>query len=301
MDLIGALRVFIRVVETGSFSAVAQERGSTQSAVSHQMTMLEEFLGARLLQRSTRNIALTDDGRDVLAHAYEVLRTAEATIEAVGHRRAAAVGHVRLAVSVVLGIILSPRLGTLLADNPELSIELVTGDGTHDLVEEGIDVWVRSGESDHASLVSRRVGTTNSVLVAAPDYLAMHPAPVLPADLSAHECLIYHRYGPDRIWQLHGPGGAMEIPVRGRFSANNGESVRQAALAGLGIALLPEAMLRGDLAAGRLIRVLADWSPPGLPITIVYPSRRGLPVRTRVVIDFLVREIRVIARGSIAG
>ncbi len=300
MDMLLALGAFVRVSETGSFSAVAHERGSTQSAVSRQVTALEEQLGVRLFQRTTRHLALTEDGEAVLAHAREVLDAVEATRDAAGRRRGSPSGHVRLALPVFAADVLSARIPELLARHPELTVELVTGDHRHDMIEERLDLWVRLGDAPDASLVTRRIGMMRPLLVASPAYLAERGEPGALDDLRAHDCIVQHRYGADHLWRFRGPEGEVTVPVSGRFSADNSVAVRRAALAGAGIARLTDLLAAADLASGRLRVVLADATPIGQPITVVYPSRRNLAPRVRVMIDFLVAGLTPRASRGIA-
>lgn len=291
MDMLVALGTFVRVSETGSFSAVAQERGATQSAISRQVTALEEQLGVRLFHRTTRHLGLTEEGEVVLAHAHEVLDAVEATRDAAGRRRGSVAGHVRVALPVFAAGVLAARVPELLGRHPDLSLDLITGDHDHDLIEERLDLWVRIGESTHASHVTRRIGMTRPVLVATPGYLDARGEPAEPRDLQAHDCIVQRRYADDPLWRFTGPAGEVTVPVAGRFSADNGTAVLRAAVAGAGIALLADLLAGPDIAAGRLRPAMPAYTAVGQPITVVYPSRRNLSPRVRVVIDFLVEAL----------
>jgi DNA-binding transcriptional LysR family regulator len=291
MDLVGALGTFVRVAETGSFSAVARERGSTQSAVSRQITALEGEFGVRLLQRTTRRLALTEDGHEALQHARNVLEAVALARDAAARRRGEAAGTVRLAAPVLLGNLIAARIPVLLARHPGLAVQLIASDRAHDMVEEGLDLWLRVGESTHATHVSRTLGQTAPLLLAAPDYLAARGQPAHPHDLAAHDCLVQHRMGADHVWRFTGPEGEMTLPVAGRFSADNAEAVLRAALAGVGIALVAEVVARAEVAAGRLVPLLQGYEPAGIPITLIFPSRRNLAPRVRAVIEFLTHDV----------
>jgi DNA-binding transcriptional LysR family regulator len=172
MDLLTAFHAFSRVAESGSFSAVAREMGTTQPAISRQIAALERHLGVRLLHRSTRALALTEDGRDLLVHAARVLEAVEEAEGAIGRRRASPAGLVRLGCSVAFGrLFIAPRMRALLDRHPELSIDLALSDGMQDLVSEGLDIAVRIGEVDDTTLVARRIGTTNRLVLASAEYL----------------------------------------------------------------------------------------------------------------------------------
>jgi DNA-binding transcriptional LysR family regulator len=292
MDLLGGLRSFVRVIETGSFSAVAREAGTSQSSVTRQIGQLEDHFGVRLLHRTTRRLGLTHDGQDLLDHARHLLDGAQAMEAALGRHRAAPVGHVRFATSVAFGLFLTPRLPALLARHPGLSVELVMRDQEPDMIEDRLDIATRTGPLADAALVSRLVGTYGRIAVAAPAYLARRGEPERPEDLAAHDCVIHAR-GPDADrWTFVGPDGSRSVTVSGAFSANDSDAIHLAVLAGMGIAILPETQVYDDLHHSRLVQVVAGWATPRLPAYIVYPSRRNLPPRTRVVIDFVVEQAR---------
>ena len=292
MDLIATLQTFLRVAETGSFSAVATERGVTQPAISRQITALEQQLGTRLVERSTHAVTLTEEGRDLMTAAQELVDSAETLRNSVGRRRGAPVGRVRLSVPVPLGLSLSSQVGTLLHRCKELSIDLVLRDRTSDLIEDGLDLEVRVGPIVDSALIARRIGSTTAFLVAAPRYLRGRSPPTHPRDLQEHDCIVYHRWGDDNTWWFSSPEGELSVSVRGRFRANNAEAVRRAALDGMGIALLSHLTAQDDIRGGRLILLMPDFPPLRFPLSVVYPSRRNLPPRTRIVIDFLTEVLR---------
>jgi DNA-binding transcriptional LysR family regulator len=287
VDLIAALRTFVRVGQVGSFSAVAMERGVTQPAISRQVSALEEHFGARLVQRSTHAVTLTEEGRELVPAAQQLIDSADGLMEKTGRRRGKAVGCVRLSVPAPLGHYFSKRLGALLEKHDELSIDLIMHDGPRDLIGEEIDLQVRVGKVSDSALISRRIGTTAAFLVAAPSYLKGRAAPKKPADLQKHDCIDYRRWGQDNVWWFTSPEGAVSVSVRGRFRANDSEAVRLAALNGHGIALLSHLVVAEDIDAGRLCVLMPECPPIRFPLTVVYPSRRNLPPRVRVVIDFL--------------
>ena len=292
MDFIAALQTFLRVAETGSFSAAAAERGVTQPAISRQITALEQQLGTRLVERSTRAVTLTEEGRVLIPAAQQLVDSTEILRESVGRGRASPVGRVRLSVPVALGLSLSAQIGALLGRCKELSIDLVLQDRTSDLIGEGLDLEVRVGPVADSALIARRLGSTTAFLVAAPQYLRHRSPPMHPRELPEHECIVYHRWGDDNTWWFTSPEGEMSVSVHGRFRANNAEAVRRAALEGLGIALLSHLTAQQDIEEGRLQAIMPDFPPLRFPLWVVYPSRRNLPARTRFVIDFLADVIR---------
>ncbi|HTW28580.1 MAG TPA: LysR family transcriptional regulator [Acetobacteraceae bacterium] len=294
MDLLSAYRVFQRVAEAGSFSAVAREMGMTQPAVSRQISALEEELGARLIQRTTRHLTLTEDGRDLLAHTQRVLEAVEESLAAIGRRRDTPSGLVRLGALTSFGrLYIAPRLPRLLARYPELSVDLLLDDRRQDLIEEGLDVVIRAGEVADASLVARRVGSVAIVLIASTRYLQQRGEPQHPADLANHECIIFDRRAAPRDWHFEGPDGPVTVKVNGRFSTDSIEAVREMVLADFGIASTSAWLMRDAFEQGSVKRLLKPWRQARVPLHAVYPSRRHLAPRTRAVIDFLVEEFRL--------
>jgi DNA-binding transcriptional LysR family regulator len=292
MDTIETLRTFVRVVETGSLSAVAREMNASQSTVSRQITSLEEHFGVRLFHRTTRHLGLTDDGENLHEHAMNVLNMVEGMETALGQGKSSPSGHVRVATPVSLGLILMDRVPKLMSRYPGLSVELVMDDNPGDMIEGRLDLAIRSGEVVNQSLIKRSLGDVMRVAVAAPEYLARRGMPREPSELVDHECIVHRVTPSDSEWRLIGPEGTVSVTVHGALSTNNHAAVRGAALGGLGIALLPEYQVVDDVLGGRLQRVLPDFTSEALPAFLVYPSRRLLAPRTRVVIDFLVEEVR---------
>ncbi len=293
MDVLAALATFVRVADAGSFSAVARERNTTQPGVSRQITALEDHLGARLLQRTTRSLALTPEGRELLEHARRVLADVAEAEASVGSRLTSPTGLVRLGATVAMGrMMIAPRLGTLLTRHPGLEIELSLSDGIADLVQEGLDFAIRVGQVTDAGLIARRIGVVETVLVASRDYLARHPAPATPAELAGHECLVYLARNAVE-WRFERGGGSETVKVTGRFRTDSVDAVRAAVLASMGVGRLPSWFFTRELREGTVQRVLPGWRTPRLPIQAVYPSRRFLAPRTRAVIEFLAGEFRL--------
>ena len=292
MDLLGALGVMARVVETGSFSAVARERELSQAAIARQISQLEEHFGVRLFHRTTRKLSLTDDGEMLLGLARPVLDGVEGLETALGRQRSSAVGLVRVGITVAAARFLAPRLSVLLADHPGLKVELVVGDRFGDMIEDRLDLAVRRGAITDTSLVVRRTGMSNHIAVAAAGYLERHGAPSEPAELARHSCLV-HDIGPDSdLWTFSIAKGAQRIHVTAAFMANDSGAVHLAARSGQGIAFLPLFEVFEDLRAGQLVRVLSDFPSPAWPVSLAYPSRRHLAPRTRVVMDFIQEHLR---------
>jgi DNA-binding transcriptional LysR family regulator len=294
MDLIAGLHVFVRVAETGSFSAVARETGSSQSAVTRQIAQLEGHFGVRLLHRTTRRLSLTEDGQSLLSRARHLLEEADDLEDTFGRDAKAATGLVRIGVGIGAAILVAPDFGDLLRDHPGLAVELVVSEHIEDLIADRLDVAVRVGAPADTSLVSRGLALIGSAPVAAPSYLEKFGAPRHPEDLGSHACVVLDQ-GPDSAhWVFDGPDGKADVAVAGPFRSTNSLIVRQAVLAGYGIGLLGEALVMNDLRTGRLYRLLPEYSARRRPAFVVYPSRRFLPQRTRVVIDFLVQRFKTL-------
>jgi len=291
MDLIAAFQVFVRVSESGSFSAVAREMGLSQPAISRQIAALEDHFGERLLHRTTRSLTLTDDGRDLLIHATRVLEALAEAETAVGRRRGTVAGMVRLSVPVIFGrLYLTPRIGKLLEAHPALELDILFNDGVADLVAEGIDLAVRAGMIADSSLIARRLGTVARHAMASTAYLQRRGTPQAPADLLEHDCLMFTQGASPTHWTFEGPDGKISIPIRGRFRSDSGEGVREAVVSGYGIGLLPSWYFRDEIEQGSVRILLKEWQVPGVPVHMIYPSRRHLSPRIRAVMDFLTRE-----------
>jgi len=295
MDLLQALTTFSRIAETGSFSAVARETNASHSAVTRLVGQLEAHFGVRLFHRTTRRLSLTEDGQDLLVHAGHLIEVAEGLEGALGRHRTSPTGLVRVGTTTAGALLLAPRLFTLLGQYPGLEIELVVRDRLGDMIEERLDVALHVGQATDSSLMARVAGAFGRTLVAAPIYLERRGSPTRPADLADHTCLI-HETGPDSgLWRFEGPDGLEEVRVTSPFRANNAEVVHRAVLAGNGISMVPEALIVDDIRAARLYRLLPSYAAGRLPAYVLYPSRRHLAPRTRVVIDFLVEQVGQVA------
>ncbi|MDB5517559.1 MAG: putative transcriptional regulatory protein LysR family, partial [Tardiphaga sp.] len=239
-DTLSLFRAFIRVVGAGSFTRVAREQNASQPTVSRQVAALEEHLGTRLVTRTTRKLTLTDDGRNFYGRAKLAIEVVSEAEDAVGKRRARPSGTLRLATPIAFGRLrIIPHLKEFLARYPDVGIDLVMNDSNADLVEEGIDLAIRSGEVDDASLIAKRIGTTRRVVVAAPSYLRGKPLPAHPGDIAAHNCIAFAQGDAGAMWRFAGPDGTVNIEVRGSVRSRNSEGVREAIISGLGIGFAP--------------------------------------------------------------
>ena len=284
------MAAFARVVEASSFSGAARELGVSKSAVSKQVSRLEDRLGVRLLNRTTRRLSLTEAGARFYEGCQRMLAEAEGAREAVTPLAAAPRGVLRVNAPMTFGVRhLSPALPALMARCPELSVDLVLNDRVVDLVEEGFDVGLRIGQLRESSLIARRLADAPMLVCAAPGYLERAGVPARPEDLGGHPCLIYSYIEAGTVWRCRSAdGGAARVRVKGRLVANNGEALLAAARAGLGICRLPSFIVGDAVRAGDLVRLLPAWQVhPAAGIHAIYPAHRHLSPKVRVFVDFL--------------
>ena len=291
------MSVFVRVAQEGSFSAAARRLDLTPSAVSKQIGRLEERLGARLFNRTTRQISLTDVGQAFFARADRILGDLAEAERAVTDMAGNPRGLLRVSVPVAFGRMhLAPRLPTFLAANDEVQIDLTLNDRFADLVEEGFDLALRIGELADSSLIARKLAPNRRIAVAAESYLEAHGRPQRPPDLVDHNCLPYTYRAQRHDWEFHGPQGREQVRVSGNLEANDAGALREALLAGLGVALLPLWLVGEDIRDGRLEVVLPDYPAPDSAIYAVYAPGRFLSPKVRRFVDFLVEEVTALAR-----
>jgi len=302
-DRLALFHTFIRVVEAGSFTAVAKERNTSQPTISRQIAQLEDHLGCLLFQRTTRSLTLTDDGRLFYGQALATIEAVASAESAVGRRKGKPSGVLKLACAAVMGRLhIAPRLPRFLARYPEVSVDLAMSDGFADMVEEGIDLAIRVGELTDASLIARRIGTTRRVVVATPDYIARKGEPATPADLAAHDCVVYSRLATGANWPFVTGCVPISVPVSGRFHVNNTEGLRAAVLNGIGIGMVPIwHFVDREIETGAVKVLLAGYEPRPHPINAVYPSRRHLAPKVRAMIDFLAAEFELDPKLSGSG
>lgn len=283
-----ALKSFVAVVDAGSFSKAATQLDASTAAVSRRISGLEESLGIQLFRRTTRRIDLTEAGHQFYNDVVNIFLLLGEAEERITQGRERVSGLMKVAAPMSFGIQeLSPLIPRFLKRHSDLRIQLLLEDRHTDLIGEGIDVAVRIGKLSDSTLIARHISSVPRVFCAAPAYLAAHGEPQTPADLAHHHCLQYSQRGSREDWNsLFGiPNEAFEI--NGSLTANNADVLKEAAVQGLGIALLPLFVVRDAIADGRLRSVLKDYSPPAFGLYAVRPSSRLIPARVRHFIDFL--------------
>ncbi|NHO32441.1 LysR family transcriptional regulator [Acetobacter fallax] len=298
MDLLSALHSFVRVAATGSFSAVSRETGASQPTISRHIALLEAHYGTTLFARTTRSLMMTEDGRSLLPHAYEVLEILETAETVLGRRRASVSGLVRLGVTTAFGLYLTSRINDLLKRHPDLSVELIMRDGFGDLVEEGLDLAIRVGEIAEGSLIARKLGAVHRSLVMSAKHFNPNGLLEHPRDLADQPCVVYTYGGGRQDWHFYGNGEESVVAPATVFRANSSEAALYAVQAGVGIGLLPEFQVRDLIASGELIHLYPHWQVSPMPLYAVHTGPRTLPLRTRTVLDFLVEISSGILRSE---
>jgi DNA-binding transcriptional LysR family regulator len=296
VDKLQAMQAFVRVVEAGSFSAVAAESGMTQSAVSKQIAALERELGNKLLARTTRSLALTEEGERYFEQARRLVAEIAEAEASLGSGSRQLKGWLRVAASVGFGrLILMPLVQSFLARHPEVRIDLKLSDGFIDLVERGVDVAARIGELPDSSLIARQVGQSTREVLASRDYLRRLPGglnpPRIPEDLTRHNCIVYTGTSMRNTWRFVAGSGAEDpagtirtVPVSGTLQTDSSEVVRAAVLSGMGISYTPSWLFQDEIASGDIVRVLPDWSVPSA-IHLVSPQERRHSAKVRAFVD----------------
>lgn len=294
MDRLEAMRVFCTVVDTGSFAAAAERLGVSTSAVSRWVAQLESHLQARLLNRTTRRIGLTESGQAYYERCAQWLQELEAIESAVGEQSLNPQGTLRITTSVGFALnYLSPALAEARQRFPQLQFHVSLSGRVVDLVEEGFDLALRIGPVGSQHLVAREIGQTTLLHVASPDYLAAAPPLQAPADLAAHDCLLYEHDTDRGLWRFTGPDGQLhEARVSGTVQSDNSEFLMEMAARGQGVFSTPCYIARPHLEAGRVVRVLADYESERLPIYAVYPNRKHLSAKVRAFVAFFSEWMR---------
>ncbi len=292
MDRLAAMHGFVRLVEVGTFSAVAAELRIKQSTVSKWIAALERELGAQLIERTTRSQRVTEPGRLFYQRAKEILAAYEDTAAELHSRDAELRGRIRINAPVVFGrLFVVPQVARFLRRHRQLEIEIVFDDRYVNLVEEGFDLAFRTGIPTDSSLRVRKLADPPRRLVASPGYLQSSPPPRAPGDLAEHACLLHTGLQTRQTWVLRRGGKEHAVPVRGRFAANNSDALLVMARSGLGIALLASWLVDGDVRAGRLVTLLPGYELPAAPVQALLPPGRHTHPRVRAFLDHMAEAL----------
>ncbi len=281
---------FVAIAERSSFAKAATHLGISRSSLSETLRSLEEKLGVRLLNRTTRSVALTEVGERLLAEMRPALESFEAAVESINVFRDKPTGHLRLTVPrPAARMVIEPILSKFLATYPAISLEIITDSALTDIVRDRFDAGIRPGHRLEQDMIAVRVGEdARPTVVASPDYLLLHPRPKVPEDLQAHNC-IRQRFASGVIhnWAFEKRGKSLEVMVKGSLIVSDGDLALRAALDGVGIARLPITSVETHINQGRLVALLENWTPRSVGFFLYYPSRRQTPAALQAFVDFL--------------
>ncbi len=288
MDFVTSVKMFVRVVECGSFSAVARQSGVAQPTVSKHLSALEEHPGTKLLSRSTRQINLTESGSEFYDRCIRILSEIEEAEASVARQKATPTGVLKVNMPVTYGRMrILPTLWSFLAENPEIKLDLRLDDRYVNLIEEGVDVAIRIGALTDSNMIARKIGESQRITVASPDYLQEHGEPMSIQDLNNHSCIVYSLLTTGNQWHFNSPKGPESTRVTGRFTANSPDAIREAVLAGVGIAVTPTWLVNDCIERGELRNILCQYTPTPLDIHAIYPERRYVPEKVRCFVEHL--------------
>ncbi|MNG60598.1 HTH-type transcriptional regulator DmlR [compost metagenome] len=293
------LILFALIVDCGSFSKAAETAGITCSVVSKRIGRLEKSLGARLLYRTTRSLTLTENGQSLYRQAKEISAKTQEALNVISEHSDELTGIIRMSVPTISGeLLLSESVAEFCALHPNLKVEMRLENRFADLVNEGIDLAIRTGTLPDSSLIARPILNSRWVIVCSPNYLQQYSEPQSAGDLLEHNCLTYtyQESGTDN-WLMKQPGSnkIYELQVSGNLSANNARAIRKAVIAGYGIAMVPRCMVYEDLQEGAMVEVLSGHCGKVLGIYAVYPYTRNLPLKTRLLIEHIITSYQNIS------
>jgi DNA-binding transcriptional LysR family regulator len=293
MDRLDELALLIAIIDEGTMAAAARRTGRSPAGVTKILSQFEARLGVRLVERTTRRLAATDAGRKLADSARHLLADYDASLHEAMGDVAAPRGQLRISAPLIFGRRhVAPIVAQLLAHYEQLAIELILTNQVLDLVDTGIDVALRIGHLDDSGLQARRVGEVSRIVVGSPAYFALHGMPAEPADLQKHFLVVQSNHGDIADWRFQAPhGGSLPIRARSRFVVNQAETAIDAALAGTGLIRPLSYQVSDELANGSLLRVLQAFEPARLPVSLVYASKKHLPTRVRIFVDYAAKAL----------
>lgn len=292
MNRLAAMEAFVRVIDTGSFTAAGRQLRIGQPAISKIIAQLEESVGVKLLLRTTQGLVATEAGETFYEHAKRSIEEADEAVLRARGAGAALTGRLRICGAVTFGRLhVVPRLPKFLAMHPELDVEVFLDDRNLDLVEAGIDVALRMGDLQDSSLTARKIGQSPRVVVGAPSYFETAGEPTTPTELLAHQAVIYDQRGGGAVWAFNQGTAESVVTIKGRVRLTAAEGVREAVFAGMGFAIASEWMFAPEIASGRVRRVLHDWRLPATDLWAVFPTGRNASTKARVFASFIEQEL----------
>lgn len=293
MDVLSGMRAFAAVVETGSFAAAADRVELSRARLTKMIQDLEQHLGTRLLNRTTRRLSLTEAGSAYHERCTAILADVAEAEQVAGRLTALPRGTLKITMPVSFGILkIGPLIAGFIERYPDVKVDIALNDRKIDLIDEGFDLAIRIGTMAESELIARRLAADEIVICASPDYLGRHGIPQVPQDLERHACLSYTYATTGDEWRFSGPTGDVGVRINGPVRANNGDILRLAALAGAGVIRQPLFLLGEDIEAGRLVRLLKDFRTDELGIYAVFPTRRHLSAKVSAFIEYLSAALR---------
>jgi DNA-binding transcriptional LysR family regulator len=290
MDRLAALEIFVGVVDAGSFSTVARRQRIGQPAVSKAVVQLEQWLGVSLLLRSTRSVVPTEAGRLFYERAKRTIEEAEEAVMAAQGSASGLSGNLRVSTSVCFGRLhIIPSLSAFLSEHPDLDLELVLDDRMVDLVNEGVDVALRTGAMANSNMTTRRIAVGRSLVVATPAYLQRHGTPISPDELSGHQAIILTRGGGRDSFTFRKADAEVSVALQGRLKVTQAEGQREAVNCDLGLAVSAEWLFSPELKSGQVVPLLEDWELPPINLFAVYPTGRLATTKARAFVSFVER------------
>lgn len=292
MDRMSSITTFVKIAEAGGFAAAARKLGVSPSTVTTQIQDLEDRLGVRLLNRSTRKVSLTEIGKAYYERCIHILADIDDADSAVQAMRAKPHGMLRLNVSLSIPVLLSPVIAEFTSRYPDVKLSMVMSDCMVDLVEEGIDLAITTMPVPNSNLIMRRIGAVRLLVCGSPGYFAQHGVPRTPNDLISHNCLKYTFSSWGNEWRFKSPEGQRAVHVTGNMEANSVNALKLAAALGQGLIMAPEFLATEEIKSGKLVAVLTEFASPELPIHAVYPHRQHLSTNVRSFLDLLAKRCR---------
>ncbi|MGR5433081.1 LysR family transcriptional regulator [Vibrio owensii] len=292
MDQLSAMRAFVRVVQTGSFSATGREMNTSQTTISKKVAALEKKIGVKLLARSSRDHALTPAGTKYYQTCVDILGELDEAEAEARSEVASPQGTIRISAPVAFGrILLAPIMAEFFQRYPDIKVDLQLSDQHTDLISDGIDVAIRAKQLEDSTLIARHLFDNPMLVLAAPKYLQQHGEPKTPEDLKQHNCLVYSRMKDINVWSFTKQNQKHAVAVNGNFQSDNGDVLLEVALTGMGIVTLPIWMVEHHLKEGRLTQLMSDYTGQNLPFNAVYLQSRYTPLKVRCLINYLKEKL----------